>query len=104
MFQAKYFWTEIGDIHRMIKFKTTVSFSMLTVCQDKPESTRQTLHHISRGIERKRIFQDDLDRDVFLSKMVKILPRSPWMIRKVIFREYFNKKSLNMTSVLRLTV
>jgi hypothetical protein len=66
--------------------------------------TPDALHHISREIEQKRIFQDDLDRDVFLSKMVKILPRRPWMIRKVIFREYFEKKSLNMTSVLRLTV
>jgi putative transposase len=35
------------------------------------------LHHIIiRGIERKRIFQDDLDRDDFLSRMGNILPES----------------------------
>jgi len=35
------------------------------------------LHHIIiRGIERKRIFQNDLDRDDFLSRMGNILPES----------------------------
>ena len=49
--------------------------AILILCQDKPEiDAPGSLHHIIiRGIERKRIFGDDKDRDNFLERLGNII-------------------------------
>ena len=66
------------DVHKIIKLAATVSSYVFDIMlrQARIDAPGALHHIIIRGIERKRIFQNDLDRDDFLSRMGNILPES----------------------------